>query len=376
MQFQQIIGSESIKQKLVNEVKNERVSHANMFIGPEGSGKLQMAIGLAQFMLCENPGENDSCGVCASCKQCSSLTHPDVHFAFPVVLSKTDKIESSDDRRTEWNDLLLKKKYFNLEQWQTELGELGKKAIIGKEESSHILKKLSLKSFSGRHKFMIIWLPEKMNATSANKLLKLLEEPPEETYFFLVSDNTDAILPTITSRTQFVRIPAIDGTLIEKYLVDHYGTDEGVARSITGFSQGNLNEAIHLVEGDVDHRLFFDLFVKMMRAAYTANPMDLMSVSEDITTLERERQKNFLRYSMHIFRESLILNYLKGKLIHLKEEEIAFLNKFAPFINNKNITQLIEEFNSAFYQLDRNANPKILFSDLVIKLTKLIKKGV
>lgn len=376
MRFQQIIGSENTKQKLIDEVKNGRVSHANMFIGPEGSGKLQMAIALAQFMLCEDPNENDSCGTCTSCKQCTALTQPDMHFAFPVVLSRVDHVESSDDRRTEWNEMLLKKKYFSLEQWQMELGELGKRPIIGKEESSHILKKLSLKSFSGRHKFMIIWLPEKMNPTAANKLLKLLEEPPDETYFFLVSDNTDAILPTITSRTQFIRIPAIDNTLIEKYLVDHYGADEGVARSITGFAQGNLNEAIYMMEGEANHRLFFDIFVKMMRAAYTANPLDLMTVSEEITSLERERQKNFLKYSLHIFRESLILNYLKGELIHLKEEEMRFLEKFAPFINNKNITDLIQEFNDAFYQLDRNANPKILFSDVVIKLTKLIKKGV
>ncbi len=376
VQFKQIIGSNEIKEKLISEVKNGRVSHANMFIGPSGSGKLQLAIGMAQYMLCNNPQDDDSCGECNSCKQCLSLTHPDLHFAFPVVLSKTEHVESANDRRSEWNDLLIKKKYFSLEQWQTDLGELGKKAIIGKEESSQILKKLSLKAYSGSHKIMIIWLPEKMNLAAANKLLKLLEEPPGGTYFLLVSDNTESILPTIISRTQFIRVPALKAEEMESYLIENYGLENQLAKRICGFAQGNLNEAISLVEGDDRYQTFFDLFVQMMRAAFSANPLELMEVSEGICTLERELQKNFLKYSLHIFRESIILNYMKGELLNLKEEEKAFLEKFAPYINNQNISELIDEFNSAFYQLDRNANPKILFSDLVIKLTKLIKKGV
>jgi DNA polymerase-3 subunit delta' len=347
-----------------------------MFIGPEGSGKLQMAISMAQYMLCENPSKTDSCGECAQCKQCAALTHPDLHFAFPVVLSKKEHVESSDDRRTEWNKLLLKKRYFNLNQWQIELDELGKNAVIGKEESRSIMKKLSLKSFSGRYKFMIVWLPEKMNLTAANKLLKLLEEPPEGTYFFLVSNSTESILPTIISRTQFIRIPALQAEESVKFLKKNYGIDEQLAVSVIGFSQRNINEAIHLVEGDNSYHVYFDLFVKMMRAAYTANPMDLMDITDQITDLEKERQKNFIKYALHILRESIMLNYMKGQLVHLREEEKQFLSKFARFINNRNITELMDEFNSGFYQLERNANPKILFSDLLIKLTKLIKRGV
>ena len=223
---------------------------------------------------------------------------------------------------------------------------------------------------------MIIWLPEKMNAQSANKLLKLLEEPPESTLFFLVSDNAEYILPTILSRTQLIRIPSLSVDDIQEYLSKTYKVEEGAASSAAGLSQGNMAEAIEILQGAKSQHLFFDLFVKVMRAAYTANPIELMNVSDEAAGLDKENQKNFVKYGLHIFRESIILNYMKGELGNLRAEERDFLNKFARFINNQNITELMTEFNEAHYHLERNANAKILFADLVIKLTKLIKKGV
>lgn len=376
MQFKEVIGNADIKKALIHEVKAGRVSHAQMLLGPEGSGKLPLAVAFAQYLLCDNPSKKDSCGTCPNCQKVSNLVHPDLHFVFPVVASKTNKVGSSVDRLNEWNAFLKKQRYFNLRQWQESLDEMGKNASIGVEESRQILKRLALKSYSGKYKIMIIWLPEKMNAQSANKLLKLLEEPPEKTLFFLVSDNAEFILSTILSRTQIIRVPALPTEEIQNYLSKTYSADEQAAASAAGLSQGNMAEAIEILQGAKSQHLFFDLFVKMMRAAYAANPLELMNVSDEAASLDKENQKNFIKYGLHIFRESIILNYMKGELVNLRNEERQFLDKFARFINNKNITELMEEFNASFYHLERNANAKILFSDMLIKLTKLIKKGV
>lgn len=376
MLFKEVIASEKVIKLLQKEVKNDRVSHAQMFVGPEGSGKLALARAFAQLLLCENPGPKDACNECSSCQKVNAFTHPDLHFVYPVVLSKADHVSCSDDVREHWNDLLQKQPYFGMNQWLEKLDNVGKNPIIAVEESRQILKKLSLKAYGDTYKIMIIWLPEKMNLQTANKLLKLLEEPPEKTIFLLVSDNTEQILPTILSRTQIINVPPIETEKIAKYLSKHQGVDKGVAESVAALSHGNVVEAIQTVQGDKDYHLYFELFKKLMRAAYTANPMELMEISDEVAGLDREKQKNFIKYGLHIFRESIIMNYMKGELLNLKNEEIDFLKKFARFINNHNITELTEEFNEAFYHIERNANPKILFSDVMIKLTKLIRKGV
>jgi DNA polymerase III subunit delta' len=376
MLFSDIIGYAKEKKALLNEAKEGRISHAQLFLGPEGSAKLPLAIAFSGYLLCENPGPTDACGKCPSCQKISSLVHPDMHFAFPVVLSATEKIASADDRRVEWNNLILKNPYFDLNLWQEHLGELGKNAVIGVEESRHILQKLSLKSYSGKYKIMIIWLPEKMNNSAANKLLKMLEEPPEQTLFFLLSDSIENMLTTIISRTQLLKISPFETDDIARYLETKFALEKSISYSIAGLAQGNMVEAIQMVSGDENQHIYFDLFVKMMRTAYAANAFELMSLAEELAALEKEQQKNFIKYGLHLFRESVILNYMKGELVNLRNEERAFLEKFAKFINNHNISELNEEFNEAFFHLERNASAKILFTDLVIKLTKLIKKGV
>lgn len=376
MQFKDIIVNENAVKHLLAEVKNDRIGHAQMFSGPEGSGKLVLSIAFAQYLLCDNPDKKDSCGECPHCQKMKSLTHPDLHFAFPVPISKADKVASADDLRSEWNQMILKQPNFGIENWLESIGSVGKNPIIGVDESRSILKKLSLKSFSGKYKIMIIWLPEKMNAQAANKMLKLLEEPPQHTLFLLLCDNNESILPTIISRTQTVNIPALKADQIASYLNKNAGIDRAMAHSVASLSQGNLVEALKAVHGDKAQHTYFDLFVKLMRSAYAANPNDLMNISDEIAELDKEKQKNFIKYGLHIFRESIIMNYMKDQLLNLREDETAFLDKFAKFINNQNITELMEEFNTAHYHLERNANSKILFTDVVIKLTKLVRKGV
>lgn len=376
MQFKDVIGQEELKSHLLSEVTADRVSHAQMLLGPEGAGKLPLAIAFSQYLFCDNPSESDSCGTCPNCLKVSSLTHPDLHFVYPVVVSKADKVATSDDLRTEWNELIGKQPYFSLSSWLEYNGNLGKNPLIGVDESRSIMKKLSLKTYSDKYKIMIIWLPERMNAQAANKLLKILEEPPEKTIFLLLCDNGETILPTILSRCQIIRVPALTTTEIGDYLQRVYQVEKEVAETSATLSQGNIVSAIDAIQGDHAQHKYFELFVKLMRSAYAANPVDLMTVSDEIAALDKEKQKNFVLYGLHIFRESIILNYLKDKLSNLREEERGFLDKFARFINNQNISDLMGEFNDAYYHIERNANSKILFSDLVIKLTKLVRKGV
>lgn len=376
MLFKEVVGNQETKKALIQQVESGRVSHAQLFLGPEGSGKLAMAIAYSQYLMCDAPTSTDACDECPNCLKMKSLSHPDLHFAFPVVANKTAKIGSSIDRIKEWNALILKNTYFGLNQWQEELDEMGKNAAIAVEESRLILKRLSLKSYSGKYKIMIIWMPEKMNTQAANKLLKILEEPPEQTVFFLICNNSEGMLPTILSRTQIIRFPALKVSEVSNFLTNRYHIEASIAESAATLSQGNLNEAMQLLQGAKSQNLFFDLFVKMMRAAYTANPIELMDISDEAASLDKENQKNFVKYGLHLFRESIILNYMKGELLNLRAEERKFLEKFARFINNQNITELLSEFNDAYYHLERNANSKILFSDLLIKLTKLIKKGI
>jgi DNA polymerase III subunit delta' len=376
LQFKDVISSDKVVKLLLKEVKSDRVSHAQMLLGPEGAAKLPLAVAFSQYLLCDNPSTKDSCGECPNCQKVSSLTHPDLHFVYPVVISKTDHVSSSDDVRAEWNDILTKQKYFNVDSWLDKLDNAGKNPIIGVEESRQIMKKLSLKAYGDKYKIMIIWLPERMNAQAANKMLKLLEEPPEKTIFLLVCDNAEAILPTIISRTQIINVPAADNNQIAKFIKKKYGVDQSIAESVSALSQGNIVEAINAVQGDKAHHAYFELFVKLMRSAYAANPNDLIAVSEEVAAMDKEKQKNFVKYGLHIFRESMIMNYMNDQLLNLRNEEKAFLQKFAKFINNQNISELIEEFNLAYYHLERNANSKILFTDLVIKLTKLVRKGV
>ncbi len=376
MQFKNVIGQDKIKNLLINEAKRDRVSHAQLFLGDEGAGKLPLAVAFAQYLLCESPSKKDSCGECQSCKKVANLVHPDLHFVFPVVKSAAEKVSTSDDRRQEWNTFFEKNPYFNLNGWQEYLGEMGKNAQIGVDESRNILKKLSLKSYSGKYKIMIIWLPEKMNNSAANKLLKILEEPPENTLFFLICDAIETILPTIISRTQMIKVPSLPQEEIKKYLMKTLKQPEAQAESISSLVQGNLVEAIQITNGDEANLTYFESFVKLMRAAYSIDAIALMDIGDELASYDRENQKNFLKYGLHIFRESLIFNYLGPDKVNLKNEERGFLEKFARFINNQNISSLTEEFNNSIYHIERNANAKLLFSDLVIKLTKLIKKGV
>jgi DNA polymerase-3 subunit delta' len=350
-----------------------RVSHAYLFSGHEGSGKLPLAIAFAQYLNCESPVDGDSCGVCNSCKKYSKLIHPDLHFVFPVV--KTGKGASnpvSDSFIKEWREIVLQKKFFNLIQWYNFIGAEKKQGLIYAQESQEILKKLSLKTFEGRYKVMIIWLPEKMNITAANKLLKLLEEPPAGTVFILVSDKPEDMLSTITSRTQQVRIPPFTDEDIAAELMEQ-GLGEQDALNFARISKGNIVNAVELFEGSEDLDFFFDNFVFLMRNAYSRKLQELISWSEEMSRLSRDKQKNFFDYCLRMVRENYISNIKEPELVYMTRRENDFSVKFAPFINDNNVHQMAEEFSLAHSHITQNGNSRIIFMDLILKIIILIK---
>lgn len=375
MQFKEIVGHSEVKKRLIATVNEGRISHAQLFLGGEGSGNLPMAIAYAQYIACENKSDNDSCGNCSSCIKFEKLAHPDLHFVFPVATNKSIKKDPVSSKFiNEWRELVIEKKgYFTLPDLQEKLATENKQLIIPKDESVEILKTLSLKTYEAEYKTMIIWYPEKFNISSANKLLKILEEPPNKTLFILVAHDSEQIIPTILSRTQLVKVDKIKDADLISVLTDKFNLTENQATSITSFADGNFVTAQKIIEESSAEEFFYSHFTKWMRMGFVADVPGLINFSEESSKLGREKQKQFLSYSLHIFRESLIQNYGDTSLNRVSSNENKFLEKFAPFIHGANCIEIIELFNDAIYHIERNANPKILFLDVSLKLTKLLR---
>jgi len=371
MKFESIIGQEEEKKHLTHTVEEGRISHAQMFIGPEGSGTLAMAIAYSQYILCNNRSNHDSCGTCASCLKVQAFNHPDLHYSFPIHLTKG--VSKSDDLALEWREQLLENQYFGLYHWNQKLGAENKQGIIGNDESLNIVKKISLKSFEGGYKILIMWLPELMNGTASNKLLKIIEEPPPKTLFILVAQNQETIISTILSRTQIVKMPRLKENEITKYLVDNKGVSQDAGLTIAHLSEGNIAKALLLVEQQDVANFNFENFVNWMRLCYQRNIAKNIDWVEVIAAAGRENQKNFIQFCLHMFRQSIVGHYTHDQLVILTKEQDAFLKKFSPFINHKNIVGLTEVLNDAYYHVERNANPKILFLDVSLKIFALLK---
>ncbi len=373
MFFRDIKGHTQVKQSLVNMLAENRVSHAYMFVGAEGSGKLPLAIAFAQYLNCLSPVDGDSCGECSSCRKYSKLVHPDLHFVFPVVKIGNDKKPVSDSFIKEWRSIVLQKKFFNLNQWISSLDAEKKQALIYTQESNEIIRKLSLKTYEGKYKVMIIWLPEKMHVTASNKLLKILEEPPAGTVFILVSDKPDEVISTIVSRTQQIKIPAFTDEDIAQVLTEEKGISSEEAKGFARLAKGNIVAAGDIVEGSEDLDFFFDNFVFMMRNAYTRNLQELIAWGDDMSRLSREKQKSFFEYCLRLVRENYISNLKEDEINYMTQREREFSTKFAPFINDNNVYEMAEEFSLAYSHIAQNGNSRIIFMDLVLKIIILIK---
>jgi len=374
MLFKDIIGQDHIKKELISTAKHNRVSHAQLFHGPEGSGSLCLAMAYAQYINCANPSDTDSCGTCPSCLKYAKLQHPDLHFVFPVATNTTVKKDPvSDNFISEWRDIFIQQPYLSLDSWLAHIGVDNKQGGIQKQESKQIMQKLSLKTFEAEYKVMIIWMAEKMNETCANKLLKILEEPPEKTLFLLISEQTDKMLQTILSRTQIIRIPKIDSESIKVKLAEDFGMEGDDLNALAHNANGNYYKAFQLVSFENSNKEFYTYFTEMMRFAYSKNLPTLAQLCDTIATTGREKQKAFLEYSLKMIRENFILNQKREDIVYLYKQEKDFSMKFHAFIHEKNIAGLTKEFNEAHYHIERNGNAKIIFFDLALRIMVLLR---
>ena len=371
MLFKDIIGQEEAKGQLIREAKEGKIAHARLFCGNEGVGKLPLAIAYAQYLSCEHPTDNDSCGVCPNCVKYNKLIHPDLHFVFPVI-KKKNKDTISDDYLQEWREILNSSPYFNLNMWLKEMGAENQQAQIYVKESDEIIRKLNLKSSQGGYKVMIMWLPEKMNVECSNKLLKLLEEPPTQTIFILISEEPDMLLPTIQSRVQRFNIHAIDKEKIAETLCLNYGLEPNDAKNIAHRCQGNFLKALETIHLNEDNQFYFEEFVSLMRLAYQRKIREIKQWSDNIAAIGRERQKNFLAYIQRMLRESFIYNFHTPDISYLSGEEQKFSSRFSPFINEGNVISIMEELSIAEQHIGQNVNAKMVFFDLALKMIVLL----
>lgn len=372
--FSDIIGQEEAKQRLLQEVAEGRIAHALLFTGPEGSGKLPMALAYARYLTCQHPTPTDACGTCPSCAKWEKLIHPDVHFVFPIVAKKAQKKEVCDDYLPAWRKLLSAGSYFSLSQWLDEMDAENSQAIIYARESDEMLRKLSLKSSQGGYKVVLMWLPEKMNEVCANKLLKLLEEPPAQTVFLLVSEAPEQLLATILSRTQRFHLPRLDESVIAQTLQSRFGVLPEESRNLAHIANGSMIQALAAIQLNQDATLFFDHFVSLMRLAYQRKIREMKYWSEELASMGRERQKNFLNYCQRLVRENFIFNLRRPEMNYMTATEQQFAQKFAPFINERNVFGMMEELSLAQIHIEQNVNPRMVFFDFALKMIMLLKQ--
>ena len=379
MLFKEIIGQEKTKVQLIKSVENKRIPHAQLFVSPKGSGSLPLAIAYAQYILCQNSGGENITGNEACNLKFNKLVHPDMHFAFPVATNASVKKHPvSDLFLMEWRDFIKSNPYGDLLDWYQQLGIENKQGQIGVDEAESIVKKLSLKAYEGNFKVMLIWMAEKMNIAASNKLLKLIEEPPEKTVLLLITENEDQIINTILSRCQVVKLLPLSENEIRDALVEREHINENEAIKIAHQSDGNWNNALKILHHSTNEEQFEQWFITWIRTAFKAKGnasviQELVAWSDAIASSGREIQKSFLNYCLQFFRQAMLLNYTAEELVYIEPKTSGFdLAKFAPFIHGGNILEINKELNDAIYHIERNGNAKIILLDLSIKLTRLL----
>lgn len=376
MQFKDVIGQSAIKQRLIQSVRENHVSHAQLFLGPAGCGKLPLALAYAQYILCPNRTETDSCGVCPTCQKMQKLVHPDLHFVVPTATTKKIKSNPESDLfMEEWREYVIQNQgYVDTSSWYTFLDVENKQGYMSVRDAASLLRKLSMKSYEGEYKIAIIWMAEKMRVDTANKLLKLLEEPPEKTVFLLIAEDQEELLATIKSRTVLVKIPSIGINEIEKALVERLGCAEQQAHNAAMISEGDWNTARHSIWESEDRTYFFTTFQQWMRLCFRAAYSELIDFSGNIKGIGREKQKDLLNYGLRIIRNSLLFNNNLADIVMLPEDEKVFNSKFAPFVNPANLAQIANLFEEAIRQIERNGYAPLIFTDVSFKMIGLLKK--
>lgn len=373
MRYDEVIGQEDIKARLRRQLEEGHVPHAQLFAGPAGCGKLPMALAYASALLCRQPVGGEACGQCASCRMLAHWAHPDLHFVFPVVKRKGQSGDATSDQYlTEWREQLGESAYFDRLEWLARIHVENQQSLIGVAESDQILRKLSLKSSQGGYKVMVVWLPEQMNVAAANKLLKILEEPPADTAFLLVSNEPERLLPTILSRTQRVDFRPLSQREIELALMQRNGLQEADAHAVARLCEGSYTQALAQLRVDKDSALFFDMFVLLMRLSYMRKIKDMHEWAERVADWGRERQKHFLDYCQRMVRENFVYNFQRPELNYMSRQESEFAVRFARFINERNVIGIMDELALAQRDIEQNVNPRMVFFDFALKMIVLL----
>ena len=385
MLFSEIIGQQDIKKRFIQSVSTKRIPHAQLLRGASGVGKLALAIAYAQYITCQNPTDTDSCGVCPACVKYKKLAHPDLHFVFPVIKPTGKTTVVCDDFVLDFRAMLMNSPYFGLNDWYARISGDAKQGLIYSNESEEIMRKLSLKTYEAEYKIMVIWLPEKMHTSCANKLLKILEEPPEKTVFLMVSDAPDQIITTILSRTQHINIPRLTDEEVTNALLknEDLEIEPQTAKDAARVANGSYLDALKVISEGDENKINFERFTQIMRLAWqVGNKKDHASLktlrkwADDMAAaaVGRERQKNFLIYAQRMVRENFIRNLQQPDLNYLTSFEGNFSDRFSPFINERNVEDLMAEFALAERQIEQNVNAKMIFFDLTLKVIMLLKR--
>ena len=375
MQFSKVIGQKEAQQRLKQLVDEQRIPHAMLITGPEGCGKMAMALAFASFLLGERWDGRSLLGSEAEIANAEAMlrkwAHPDLHFSFPIIKPKnagSDRKVACDEYIKEWGQLLDGGPYFTLEQWMKLMNAENQQAQIFEAESDALAHKLYIKSTMGGYKVSLIWLPERMNATCANKLLKLLEEPPMKTVFLLVSEHPELLIDTIRSRVQRFDMRRIDDADIEQALIEKRSIVPADAHRIARIAAGNWLKALETLSADNENRQFFDLFVLLMRKAFTRDVKELKHWSETVAAFGREKQRRFITYMLRMVRENFRYNFRQPDLCYMTQQEEAFATKFARFINERNVLIIQQQLQDAMRDIGQNANGKIQFFDFALEM--------
>ena len=374
MLFKDIIGQTETKQRLIQSVKEGIIPHARLISGPEGSGTLSIALAYARYLHCTNRQETDACGTCPSCQQFSKLSHPDLHFVFPIINKKGSKDAFCDDFLPEWRKFIFENPYGNLSDWLGKIAADNAQGLIYARESSEILRKLNLKAYESDYKIMIIWLPEKMHETAANKLLKLLEEPPEKTIFLLVSVEPEKIITTIRSRAQNLIVPPIADNDLAEVLNQKDTLNSDDLQFVVRLAKGNYGEAIKIIDSTGENEAYLNLFITIMRNSWKRDVQNMKLKSDEFASMGRERQKSFLAYAQRMIRENFLYCLQVQDINYLNRKEAEFAVNFSPYIKNDNVIAFMDDLALAERHIESNVNARMVFFDLSMKIAVLLKK--
>lgn len=378
MDFSNVFGQEFIKNHLKKSASEQRIAHAQLFVGKFGYGLLPMALAYAKQVLCNVTTQTDDARVLSCELKCDQLTHPDVHFVYPVATNSSIKSHPVSSLFVkEWRTFVQENAYADVFDWHNHIDISKKQGIIAVDEARDLNKAIALKSYEGGYKICVIWAADKMNIAAANKLLKLIEEPPKKTLFLLLTENEDHIIDTIKSRCQTLHFPPLSEQIIAEALIELKQLDAVKAKSIARQANGDLNNALKLINHSGQEIQFEEWFVNWVRTAFIAKTkkeavITLINWAEELAKTGRETQKNFIQFCVEYFRQALLFNYGAPTLVFIKPQTQFSLEKFAPFIHGNNINEIVEELENSAFLIERNGNAKIIFTDLAIKLTRLI----